>query len=662
MPEFRRSEYTETAIAKPEFELIYGWRQYIFLSVSPCIRKSTSFWPKLTIKESQDTTFVWQVLWKHRETILISSLYGRLFSKSDSSLVVLKRLVLENVGDYAGRYILAFLCMALVAATTAGSAYIMSDVVEQIFEKQDMKALLWISLTVVAIFVVKGAANFGQNVILTKIGNNIVARCQSRMYQRLMMQGLDFFHTFQSDSLITRMSHNAQAARAVLQMLVTSVGRDILSLIGLTAVMIIREPFMSAFAFFIAGPAILGITLLVRKVKKIAKAEFQSLTRVISTMQETVPGIRLIKSFNLESVMQDRMDEAVQDVEKRANKLAVLAASTSPLMETLGGIAVGAVIFYSGWSAAETGRSAGDFMSFLMALLLAYDPAKRLARLQVNMEGGLVGVRLMYDLLDAPLTMKQLENAPDLEVSKGDIVLNAVSFAYENPDRVVNNLDLVARGGEMTALVGPSGGGKSTLLGLIQRFHDVCEGSITIDNQNVDGVQLASLRRNISYVSQDTFLFSGTIRDNIMLGRPRATVDEMVESAKAACAHEFIMDLPFGYDTETGENGAKLSGGQKQRIAIARALLKDAPIVLLDEATSALDSESEARVQLALDELLRDKTSIVIAHRLSTIRRADKICVIREGMLVEQGNHKDLLDKAGVYASLHALQFGEVAS
>lgn len=588
---------------------------------------------------------------------MLAEKWNRFFADQNSSRYLIHRLLSENFRTYARKYALAFVFMGLVAASTALSAWIMRDVVNEIFVDRDFSKVWMISGAVMAIFLVKGFATYGQTVILAVVGNAIVADHQRKLYRHFLSQGADFFHDYPSSELITRISHNAQAARSVLNMLVTSFGRDLFSLIGLILVMIIQDPVMSMIAFFVAPPAIYAVSRLVKRVKKIAKAEFLSLTQITQNMQESALGYRIIRTFGLQTVMGEYMAEAISGVEQRANKIAKLGARTSPLMETLGGIAIALVILYSGYRTIVGGQSPGEFISFLTALLLAYEPAKRLSRLQVGLESGLVGVRLMFEILDRPSKLVEKHEAPALEIDKGSIIFNNVIFSYQQDDPIIKNLSLTVKGGERTALVGPSGGGKSTLLALVQRFYDVSDGSVCIDGQDIRDITLTSLNDHIALVTQDTVLFTGTVGENIAYGRIGASQEEVEQAAKDAFAHDFIMGLPDGYDTLVGENGASLSGGQKQRLAIARAILKDAKIVLLDEATSALDSESEAKVQAAFDRLSEGRTTLVIAHRLSTIRNADKICVIKAGSLMEEGSHDDLMVNEAHYAKLVHLQF-----
>ncbi|WP_297323389.1 ABC transporter ATP-binding protein, partial [uncultured Bartonella sp.] len=375
-------------------------------------------------------------------------------------------------------------------------------------------------------------------------------------------------------------------------------------------------------------------------------------------MQETTIGIRVIKAFSLEELMKRRMNKAITDVEMRSNGIATLEAATSPIMETLAGIAIAVVIGFSGYMATQRTGVQGELMSFIVALLLAYEPAKRVANVRVKIESGMIGVRMMFEILDHPLSLMEKEDAIELGRSTGNVKLEHVAFAYVKDHMVLNDINLDIPAGKMTALVGPSGSGKSTMINLIMRLYDPQEGRILIDGQDIRDVSFKSLRQLMSYVGQDTFLFQGTVRYNIGLGREGASEEEIINVAKMANAHDFIMGLPNGYDTDVGDNGGNLSGGQKQRIAIARAMLRNSEILILDEATSALDSESETLIKEALARLTTNRTTIVIAHRLSTISRADKIVVMKNGEIVEQGTQRQLLQiEDGLYKHLHDLQF-----
>jgi ATP-binding cassette subfamily B protein len=325
-------------------------------------------------------------------------------------------------------------------------------------------------------------------------------------------------------------------------------------------------------------------------------------------------------------------------------------------MEALGGFAIAIALIYGGFRVIQTGATPGQFFSFLAAFMLAYEPAKRLARLNIDLHTHLVGVRVLFEIVDSPATEPPDDEKPPLLLTTARVEFSAVKFTYGRGDPVLHNISFVAEPGRVTALVGPSGGGKSTIFNLMLHFYEPDGGTITIDGQGVSAVSRRSLRRQIAYVGQDVFLFRGTIRENIAFGKPGASEAEIVAAAHAACAHEFIMGFPLGYDTPVGEHGLQLSGGQRQRISVARALIKDAPIILLDEATASLDSESERQVQEAIAHLTQDRTTLVIAHRLHTVAHADRIYVVEQGAVVESGRHDDLLRRNGRYASFYRLQ------
>ncbi|WP_349360854.1 ABC transporter ATP-binding protein [Stappia sp.] len=592
---------------------------------------------------------------------VLKRLDALLFSDTDGALFVLRRLVMENARAYAPRYAIAFVMMGIVAACTAASAWIMRDVINQVFLERNLQMVWLIAGFVLAIFTLKGAATYGQFVILGQIGNAIVARTQSRLFEAITRQNVAFFETNGLGDLATRLQHNAIAARAALELIVTALGRDLLTVIALVGVMIAQDPLMSLIALVIMPPAIILIAGLVRRVRRVAKSQFVSMTRILSIAQQAVSGIRIVKAFSVEDRLRGEMDVAVADVELQANKITRLTARTSPIMETLGGIAIACVILYGGFAVIERGNDPGAFFAFITALLLAYDPARRLARLNVNLSAHVVGVRLMYEILDRESGEPETPGATPLPIREGRVRFEDVHFRYgEVP--ALDGLDFEARPGEVTALVGPSGAGKSTVFGLLERFYDPNEGRVTIDGTDIRGADLTDLRGRIALVSQDTFLFDLSVRDNIAIGRPGASEDDIRRAAREANAEEFILALDDGYDTRVGEGGSRLSGGQRQRVAIARALLRDAPILLLDEATSALDSESEAKIQAALARLMRGRTTLVIAHRLATVREAQQIVVMDKGRVLERGTHAELYAHGGLYKRLCDLQFAETAT
>ncbi|HZC98323.1 MAG TPA: ABC transporter ATP-binding protein, partial [Bradyrhizobium sp.] len=424
----------------------------------------------------------------------------------------------------------------------------------------------------------------------------------------------------------------------------------------LVTVMLVQDPYMALLAFGVAPPAMLVLRKLVKRIKGLAHNQFTGTADILETMQESLQGIRTVKAFTLEGTMRQRIGASIDAVERNANKMARVSNRSSPLMETLGGFAIAGGLMYGGYRVVAMGASPGQFFSFLSAFLLAYEPAKRLARLNIELNSNLIGARKLLEIVDSPSSEPVDDDKPALKLSEARVEWRDVSFAYRPDEPVISRMSFVAEPGKVTALVGPSGGGKSTVLALLLRFYEVTEGDILIDGQAISKVSRNSLRHQTGYVGQDVYLFRDTIGANIAFGKVGATKDEIVAAAKAACAHDFIMGFPLGYDTPVGEHGTQLSGGQRQRVAVARALIKDAPIILLDEATAALDSESEKAVQEAIEHLCQNRTTIVIAHRLHTIMHADAILVVEGGEIVERGQHDDLLRRGGRYASFFRLQ------
>jgi len=570
---------------------------------------------------------------------------------------VLKRVIAENGRDHIKGYAFAIFCLVVVAATTAFTAWIMEAVVNEAFANQRADIVWLICGAIFVAFVLRGLATYGQSVTLSKIGNNIVARYQRRLYSHLMGLSVGFFSEARSAHLAAQISQNVNGVRDVLNLTVTSTARDLLTLIALIGVMVSKDPILSLIVFVVAPPLILALRYVSRRLRSATRESVELNSHVLGAMQETIQGIAIVKAFTMEKELGNKVEKLISQAENRANRIARLTERTAPLTETFAGFAISSVLAYAAFRSIYDGVPPGAFFAFVTALLMAYDPARRLAKLQVHLERAVVNARMIYALLDLQPQQREKPGAKDLKVTEARIEFRGVSFAYASGDPVLRGVDLVADGGKTTALVGPSGAGKSTIINLIPRFYDPSEGCILIDGQDITEITKMSLRRHIAYVSQQPYLFEGTIRDNIRYGRPEATDAEVEEAARLAFAHDFILAQPFGYETPVGENGVTLSGGQRQRLSIARALVRNAPILLLDEATSALDNESEAAVQKALETAMSGRTVIVIAHRLSTVVNADKIIVMHEGRAVEEGTHETLAQREdGLYARLNNLQ------
>ena len=577
------------------------------------------------------------------------------------TLELLKRLARDYGREYAPQYGMAILAMMVVAGATALSAYVMKHVIDTIFVHQNRAALVGITLGIVAIFIVKGIGAYASEVMVGTIGNRIVAETQRRMFNHLLKVDVAYFQKFSSSNLVTRLSHNASATRDVLNMISMSFGRDLFTIVGLVVTMIILDPIMTAISL-IGGPLIAIASRRLRKrVQKAAKSEVNSTAGIIKATRELSQGTQVVKSFQLENRMRARAMDAIAAVERLNIKMLRIRATVNPMMETAGGFAVAGVVLYAGWRNLYYGDTPGQFFAFITALLMCADPARRLSRVHLQLASAVIGVRMMYELLDTPANEDEPPGKPELEITRGEIEFHDVSFAYVSKKPVINGLNLTAPAGKTTALVGLSGGGKTTIFSLLQRFREPDHGFITIDGQDISSTSIVSVRRNISTVGQDAFLFEGTIIDNIRTGLEDASVEMCIDAAKSANADEFISKLPKKYESEVGELGTQISGGQRQRIALARAFLKDAPIILLDEPTSALDSHTEEIIQRELKQLTKRKTTLVIAHRLSTILHADHIHVIDAGRVIESGTHDELLAQGGPYSRLFKLQFSKYA-
>jgi ATP-binding cassette, subfamily B, bacterial MsbA len=573
------------------------------------------------------------------------------------AVAMVKRLLREQGLAHWRKYAFAFLLMALAAAGTAVPAYLMRDLVNQAYVHHNFNLVVLVGVVTMAIFIVKGAATYGHTLILARIGNRIVADNQRRLFAKLLTERIGFFADRHSSEFAARLTAGAAAANQVINQIVTALGRDFFTLVGLVTVMFIQDPWLSLLTLVVFPPAMLMLRNMIKRIRSIARMQFTGGTHILETMQETIQGIAVVKAFTLERSLEKRFDANVRTVEHEANKMARVGNRMSPIMESLGGIAIALAIIYGGYRTVVLGATPGEFFSFITAFLLANEPAKRLARLNIELNSALVNVRVLFEVIDAPATEPLDEHKPPLSVRRGAIELANVDFSYRVGEPVLRALTLSAEPGKITALVGPSGGGKSTILNLLLRFYEPDSGTIEIDEQNIGDVSRRSLRQAIAYVGQHVYLFRGTIRENIAFGKTDASEQEIVAAAKAAYAHDFIMASPLGYDAPVGEHGLQLSGGQRQRVAIARALIKNAPIILLDEATAALDSESERQVQEAVAHLTQGRTTMVIAHRLHTVAHADRIYVIENGAAVESGRHDELLRRGGRYTSFYRMQF-----
>ncbi len=590
----------------------------------------------------------------------------RISVASEDGQKVLQRLLLDTGRNYTWRYAAAFFFMAIAAAATALTAYMMRDLINEVFINQSREWLMFLGSAVVVIYIAKGGSMYMQMVIMARIGNAIVADVQNRMFRRLLEEDVGFVQGQPSGEIAAVFGNNADQARQVLHLIVTGAGRDVLSLIGLIIVMFIQDPVMSL--TMILGLPVMAflIELMMSRVRKVAKRQVSLTADFLNYVRDTAQGFRIVKAFRMEDELGRRIGTTIDELRQTADKIAIYQARPVPLVETIGGIAVAVVIFYGGFRVIEQGQSPGEFFSFVTALLLAYEPARKLANLRVPLETGLVGVRMMYGFLDREPSKREAGIGANYAFKSGEIAFEGVSFSYDPHAEhegsantpVLQGLSFTAQAGKTTALVGASGAGKSTVMSMVLRFWDPTSGRILIDGQDLATLSSGTVRATMAYVGQDAYLFDGTVADNIRAGLADVGDADIIEAAERAEAHMFISALPQGYDTPVGELGSLLSGGQRQRIAIARAFLRNAPILLLDEPTSALDAQSEDTIQATLARLSEKRTTLVIAHRLSTVRGADKIIAMDQGRAAEQGTHDELIAKGGLYANLHALQFG----
>lgn len=570
---------------------------------------------------------------------------------------LIKRILRENGRDYRTQYALAAVLLITIGATSGLFALIMQYVIDDIFYRQRGDLIVMISGFVLGTFVLRGVATYFQSLTMARIGNNLIARYQARIFDHLMKLGIDFFSTRRSGALAAQINENVTGIRDLIGLTLTSIARDAVSLVVLLGVMIWQDPLLSGMVFLIGPPLVLGVGYLGRRLRSVTRQSVEINSRLIGAMQEATQGIAVVKAFTMEDQLSRQLQALIKQAEGRSNKIASVTERLGPITETLAGLAISGVIAYAGYRAIAYQQPPGNVFSFITAFLLAYDPVRRLSRVHVGLERALVNARMIYEILDLEPRQRDVPGAVELNVGAGEVRFDRVTFAYGDNPPVLHEVSFVAEAGKTTAIVGASGAGKSTLVALLERFYDIHDGAILIDGQDIARVTKSSLRRSMAFVSQQPYLFEGTIRDNIRYGRPDATDADTEFAAEKASADGFIREQPQGYETSVGENGATLSGGQRQRLSIARAIVRNAPILLLDEATSALDNESEAKVQAALTEVMRGRTTIVIAHRLSTVINADKIVVLEQGRVVEEGTHRALLaDASGIYARFYRLQ------
>lgn len=566
------------------------------------------------------------------------------------------RQILALIKKNSGRLMIAAACSLMISAATTATGYLIKPVIDDIFVNSDTTGLVLLPLMVIAVFFIKGLGTYGQEYFMNYVGEDIIRRLRNLLYDRIQDLPISFFQQERTGTLMSRITNDVNMLKAMVSKAVTGSLRDASSIVGLTAVIFYLNWRMAIIAFIVLPVAFWPVFSLGRKVRRVSTGCQQAMAELNAFLHETFAGNKIVKAFGMEPHEKKRFFDKTNRLFSLEIKGVIIRALSSPIMEFFGGLGIAFVIWYGGSEVISGKTTPGTFMSFLACVLLLYDPVKKLSHLNNSIQQGLAAADRIFDVVETPSEIQDPATPRPIGTGPHDLRFENVRFKYGDQE-ILKGIDLTVDRGQVLALVGMSGGGKSTLANLIPRFFDVNHGRICIDGIDIRDFAVADLRRQISIVSQEPILFNETVRDNIIYGRPDATEDQVVAAAKAAFAHEFILRFPKGYDTMIGELGGRLSGGEKQRMCIARALIKDAPILILDEATSSLDSEAESVVQKALDNLMRGRTTMVIAHRLSTISGADHIAVIVDGRIVEEGQHDELMTRKGEYYKLHMVQY-----
>jgi len=553
----------------------------------------------------------------------------------------------------------AIVCMLLFSATNGAMPFLIRHIFDDVFTNKNLTALKILPGAIIGVFLLRGVVGFGSTYLTEYVGQRIIADMRAQLNDHIQHLSLSFFNRTPTGTIVSRITNDVSLVRSAITDAVASILKDGFSLVILIAVAFYQDWLLALIAFVVFPVSVLPVIRLSKRLRSFAKKGQVSMGNMTMLLQETIQGNRVVKAFGMEAYEKQRFDNENEHLFRLYMKSTSIRAFTNPMMEILAAFGIAGVVWYGGYSVITGGRTQGSFLAFLTALFLLYDPFKGLAKTNTTVQQAMGAAERVMELLDTGGDVVERPHARQLDGIRHGVRFEHVSFRYDH-EPVLRDIDLEIRRGEVVALVGMSGGGKSTLADLIPRFYDVPEGRICIDGVDVRDYTLASLRAQIAIVTQHTFLFNDTVRNNIAYGDIARDMNGVIAAAKAANAHEFITALPEGYDTVIGELGVKLSGGQRQRLAIARALLKDAPLLILDEATSALDNESERLVQAALETLMSNRTTLVIAHRLSTIRRADRIVVVVRGRIVEHGTHDELLALNAEYRKLYDLQFQDV--
>jgi subfamily B ATP-binding cassette protein MsbA len=571
-----------------------------------------------------------------------------------------KRLLLL-IKDKWLRLSFAMGCMMVVGVSTSATAFLIKPILDDVFFKQDARMLKIIPVAIVIIYFLRGIAYYCQVYLMSYVGQSIITSLRNTLFSKIQDLSLSFFHEEKTGALMSRVTNDVNIVKEMVSNAVTGALKDSFTIVCLTIVIFYRDWKMAIFAFLILPLAFFPIVEFGRRVRKVSTGYQEAMADMSSFLHETFFGNKIVKAFGRESYEKKRFFKKTHNIFNLEMKAVVARSLSAPIMEFLGGIGVAFIIWYGGSKVIAGTSTPGTFFSFMAAVIMLYEPVKKLSKLNNSIQQGLAATDRVFDIIDKESDIREHHNPVDIKPGLHRVTFKNVFFKYDNA-MVLEDINLDVKAGEILALVGMSGGGKTSLVNLIPRLYDVTEGSILIDGIDIRKASISSLRNQIAIVTQDPILFNDTIRNNIAYGNHNASNKDIERVAKAAYAYNFIQRLPDKFDASIGELGGRLSGGEKQRICIARALLKDAPILILDEATSSLDSEAETLVQKALENLMRGRTTFVIAHRLSTITYAQRIIVIVGGKIVEEGNQNELIARQGEYFKLYQMQFNNSKS
>ncbi|MGC1401723.1 MAG: lipid A export permease/ATP-binding protein MsbA [Thermodesulfobacteriota bacterium] len=571
--------------------------------------------------------------------------------------MITQRLI-QLIKPYWVRLLAAMFCMLVVAGITSLMAFMVKPVLDDIFFQKKVSTLSLLPPFIILLYIVKGFFAYGQSYLMSFVGEKVVANLREGLYAHLQKLSLSYFDRTATGLLMSRIINDVNLIQGAVSNSVTGFLKDSFTIVGLIGVIFYRDWRLAILAMLVLPIAVLPIVKFGRKLRKISTQSQKTMAEISIHLHETLSGNRIIKAFSTEDYEIERFRDRVRKFFQLTMKDVSIKSMSSPIMEFLGGIGIAAIIWYGGYNVIKGQSTPGTFFSFLTALLMLYEPIKHLSGVNNTIQQGMAAAVRVFEILDIKEEIQDQKGARAITGIRQGLVFKKVSFGYGN-DWVLRDINLEVKAGEVVAIVGTSGGGKTTLVNLIPRFYEASEGEILIDGRSIKEISLASLRRQIGMVSQQTILFNDTVRNNIAYGSPDKTEEDIIRAAQAAYAYDFIQRLPEKMETLIGEQGIRLSGGERQRISIARALLKDAPILILDEATSSLDSDSEAEVQRALENLMQGRTTFIIAHRFSTIRNVDRILVLSQGRIVEEGNHDRLMELDGEYKRLYEIQFRE---